>query len=220
MSSAQRTGNVLQKGFKNFSATWAIELQDKAASSIKPYGDSLLIDSKAGATVWLKKKLSGNIVIEYDRKVLMNDSVLNKRLSDVNQFWMATDLGNKDPFHFSGRFADYDQLSLYYFGFGGNSNKTTRFRKYQNGNRTLLKEYKDKAHLLISDKTYHIKTAVVGNHVLVWIDGQLYFNYTDNKVLGEGYFGFRLTWSAQLISNFVVYRPDEKLVQSIKKITR
>jgi rhamnogalacturonan endolyase len=89
---------------------------------------------------------------------------------------------------------------------GGNTNSTTRFRKYEgNGERTLLQEYTDASHLLKPNKNYHIKIEVLNGITSFWVDGICYFNYKDPSPLSEGYFGFRSTWSRQEISNFRCY---------------
>ena len=57
----------------------------------------------------------------------------NDRVSDLNCFWMARDSRNPDDLfavHRTGKFADYNQLLCYYVGVGGNTNTTTRFRRY------------------------------------------------------------------------------------------
>jgi len=111
------------------STNWEIEMVAGDAAKVFSKNKKLTIDSPYGVTVWFKKQLDGNIIIEYDWKVIV-DGGKNDRLSDLNQFWMATDPQNKNLFTRKGKFADYDSLSLYYVGMGGNKNTTTRFRKY------------------------------------------------------------------------------------------
>jgi rhamnogalacturonan endolyase len=90
---------------------------------------------------------------------------------------------------------------------GGNTNKTTRFRKYiGDGTKPLIQEYTDAAHLLQANRTYHIRIIVKNGNTSYWVDGQCYFTYADPKLLTEGYFGFRSTWSRQQIKNFRVYQ--------------
>src|SRR5690606_21144864 len=48
----------------------------------------LVLDTRAGMTVWLNHELTGDYKIIYQRTVLL-DSGVNDRLSDFNQFWMA-----------------------------------------------------------------------------------------------------------------------------------
>ncbi|WP_238430398.1 DUF6250 domain-containing protein [Chitinophaga agri] len=118
---------------------------------------------------------------------------------------MATDLRNRHLFTRNGVFESYDSLSLYYVGMGGNTNTTTRFRKYEgNGQKILLQEYLDAAHLLTANQTYHVDIVVRDGVVTFSVDDIVYFSYNDPSPLQKGYFGFRSTWSRQEISNFSV----------------
>ena len=187
-------------------AIWKVELQPADGSTVKTVGNGLQLQTGAGVTVWLNKLLKGNIIITYDRKVIMQNGTFD-RLSDLNQFWMASDPNNSNLFTRSGKLEDYDSLQLYYVGMGGNSNKTTRFRRYDGkGNRELIGEYLDSVHLLKPNRTYHIKTINNKGRVSYWVDDQLYFSYTDPAPLTKGYFGFRSTKSNQLISNLKIYK--------------
>ena len=120
---------------------------------------------------------------------------------------MAGDPHNKNLFTRNGVLESYDSLQLYYVGMGGNSNRTNRFRKYEgNGERRLVGEYTDTAHLLQANKTYHIAIVVKDGATSFWVDGQCYFNYKDPAPLQKGYFGFRSTKSHQEVSKFRVYQ--------------
>jgi len=153
-------------------------------------------------TVWLNKILSGNFTIEFDRKIIVGGGK-NDRLSDMNMFWMAADPLNTNLFTRNGVLAQYDSLRMYYAGIGGNTNSTTRFRKYEgDGRRTLLQEYLDAEHLLKANTLYHIKIVMLDGTTSLWINDTCYFTYKDTFPLREGYFGFRSTWSHQEISNF------------------
>jgi rhamnogalacturonan endolyase len=185
---------------------WKAEIAPLPGSKVYVQNGQLFLDTKGGVTVWLNKKLRGNIRIEYWRKVL-TDSGANDRLSDLNTFWMATDPKNSNLFTRTGVLESYDALQMYYVGMGGNTNSTTRFRKYEgNGERTLLKEYKDSAHLLQANKQYHIIIEVIDNIVRYIVDGETFFEYKDASVLKEGYFGFRSTKSRQSIERIKVYQ--------------
>lgn len=185
---------------------WIAEIAPYPNSTVYIKEGNLILDTKAGITVWLNKKLKANIRIEYTRKVLV-DSGINDRLSDFNTFWMATDPKNKNLFTRNGVLESYDSLQLYYAGMGGNTNSTTRFRKYQgNGKRTLLKEYKDPSHLLQANKSYTISIQVKGNTISYAVNGEKWFEYTDPSVLKQGYFGFRSTKSRQAIDAIQVYQ--------------
>jgi rhamnogalacturonan endolyase len=184
---------------------WHKEIDPQPYSDVYVRDGKLILDTKGGVTVWLDKLFSGNIQIEYTRKVLMEGNE-NDRLSDFNQFWMALDPAQENLFTRSGKFEEYDSLQLYYVGVGGNWNETTRFRKYHNGTRRLIQEYTDKDHLLEGNKSYQVKTIVKDGVTSFWVDGECYFNYSDTAALKEGYFGFRSTKSRQEISNFKVYQ--------------
>ncbi len=196
---------MVKDDFNNLN-NWVSEVAPLENSSVYIANKNLVLNTKGGVTVWLKKKLSGNIKIEFDRTVLL-DTGTNDRLSDLNVFWMATDPRNQNLFTRNGVFEQYDSLSLYYVGMGGNSNTTTRFRKYEgNGSRTLLQEYNTPEYLLKANKTYHITIALSGNTTTFSVDGKTYFTYTDPHLLREGYFGFRSTKSRQAIASFRVYK--------------
>jgi hypothetical protein len=186
-------------------STWISEIAPLPNSKVYAANGKLILDTKGGVTIWLNKKLKGNIRIEFTRTVLM-DTGKNDRLSDLNVFWMARDTRNPNMFTRSGVLESYDSLQLYYVGMGGNSNSTTRFRKYQgNGERTLLQEYTDKEHLLKPNKPYRIAITVKDNRTTFEVDGKMFFSYTDSSILKEGYFGFRSTKSRQAIDDFKVF---------------
>lgn len=205
-----QTGNnkiIIKEDFENALDTnrWVTEIAPQPGSHVYVRNGRLFMDTKGGVTVWLNIPLSGNYVIEYDRTVLV-DTGVNDRLSDLNQFWAAGDTRNSHLFTRNGVLESYDSLQLYYVGMGGNTNKTTRFRKYQGtGERTLLQEYTDAAHLLQPNKTYHIKTIVENGTTSFWVDGERYFSYTDPTPLRKGYFGLRSTKSRQAVDNVIIY---------------
>jgi len=190
------------------SNVWVAEIAPQPNSTVYLKDGKLFLDTKGGVTVWLNRKLKGNFRIETIRTVIA-DSSTNARLSDLNTFWMATDPKNSNLFTRNGVLETYDSLQMYYVGMGGNSNTTSRFRKYEgNGLRTLLKEYKDSVHLLQPNKRYKITVEVTGNLVRYSVDGETWFEYNDPKVLKEGYFGFRSTKSKQVIDNIKIYQLD------------
>lgn len=185
---------------------WIAEIEPQPGSSVYAKDGKLMIDTKGGVTVWLKKRLTGNIQIEYKRTVQV-DGNINDRLSDLNQFWMAEDPRNSKLFNRSGEFAQYDSLRLYYVGMGGNSNTTTRFRKYQgNGEKILLQEYTDADHLLKAGKKYLIRIIVSDSKSSFWVDDVCYFTYVDPDPLLGGYFGIRAVHSRQAIEDFKIYQ--------------
>jgi rhamnogalacturonan endolyase len=187
---------------------WMVEGAPEEKTGIIAQNEKLVLDTKGGVTVWLNQLLKKNIRIEYDRKVVVAGGA-NDRLSDLNNFWMAKDPRNKELFTRNGILESYDSLQLYYVGMGGNTNRTTRFRKYEgNGERKLLQEFTDAAHMLQPNKVYHIAIVVKNGVTSYWVDGQCYFSYHDPAPLQEGYFGFRSTKSHQEVSQFKVYQLD------------
>lgn len=185
---------------------WKIELDSQPNSNVYIKNNHLVLDTKGGVTVWLKKELSDNIVIEYDRSVLV-DTGKNDRLSDLNNFWMATDPKSVNLFTRNGVLEKYDSLQLYYVGMGGNTNKTNRFRKYEgDGRKTLLQEFTDSAHLLKANTTYHIAIVCKNKITQFFVNGELFFKLDDPHPLLKGYFGFRSTKSRQTIGGFKVWK--------------
>jgi hypothetical protein len=185
---------------------WRAEIEPVGESAVYTGNGQLILNTAGGVTVWFARKLEGNIRIEYDWTVLV-DQEKNDRLSDLNQFWMATDPRNVNLFTRNGKFESYDSLSLYYVGFGGNGNTTTRFRKYHgNGEKPLLKEFRDPAHLLKPNHEYHITIKVQNGRTTFSVDGNIIFDWNDKSPLTAGYFGFRSTASRHAIDNFRVWR--------------
>ncbi len=190
------------------SEIWKVEMDSLPGSNVFTKNGRLVLDTKGGVTVWLKKELSGNYIIEYERTVVLNGGN-NDRLSDLNQFWMATDPKSLNLFTRNGRFEEYDSLLLYYVGFGGNSNTTTRFRKYLgNGEKNILNERND--FLLEANKLYKIKISVVDGVISYWVNGSCLFLFNDPEPFEKGYFGFRSTWSRHEIDNIKIYRLNNK----------
>ena len=159
------------------------------------------IHASGGLTLWYDHKLHADVVIEYDARI-----VSDGRVSDLNCFWMA-DRHNGG----SGRFVDLYAMQLYYVGYGGNYNTTTRFRRYNGEARCIdsaiyrppvLREYLDSLHLIKADHWYHIRLEQIGGRVRYIIDGECLVDFVDPNPLIEGYFGFRTTLSHAQLKNF------------------
>ncbi|TBU77130.1 hypothetical protein DNK06_02555 [Pseudomonas daroniae] len=197
---------LLEDDFSHFSTQrWHVEAEDPA-TRVQTERGQLLIDSPRGVTVWLKQPLDGAYRIEFQRQVLLGDGA-NDRLSDLNQFWAARDPGNADLFTRSGALAEYDSLALYYVGMGGNYNSTTRFRRYDGGGqRLVLGEYLDPAHLLEANRPYHIALELDARGTRYLVDGDTFFQARHDGLPPPGHFGFRQVWSRQAISAFRVTR--------------
>ena len=201
----QRGALLYQDDYNGPLRNYVAEYAKKPGNTVENRDGRLLLDVDSGATVWLDKPLSGDILITYTRRVVV-DGGKNDRLSDFNHFWMAKDPRNTNLFTRSGKLEDYDNLELYYVGFGGNTNKTTRLRRYGDGERVLLGEFTDKAHLIEPNRDYAVEIAVYKDCTRMRIDGQEWFSYRDPRPLTSGYFGYRTTWSRQTIDDLKIYQ--------------
>ena len=201
------------------SAQWQIEAESPE-TSVTTLSDSIIdIVSPKGMTLWYNERMEGNTIIEYDARIVVEDNNTEpwNRLSDLNCFWMASDTHREslNPLEGiserQGIFIQQYALSLYYLGFGGNHNKTTRFRRYTGDERgikntefrpAILMEYTDSAHLLKKNHWYHIRLEQTNGCVRYIIDGEVIVEYQDPTPLTRGYFGFRTTLSHAQIRRF------------------
>jgi hypothetical protein len=188
---------------------WVIEQQPGGIVTFKK--NKIEITDANGCTIWLKKKLHGNIKIEYDVTVI-DKGGSRDRVSDNNCFWMATDPSSPNDFfknsaNRTGKFYDYNKLELYYVGNGGHDNSKTRFRRYDgNFERPLLPEHdlSDKKFLIIANKKIHVEIIVNNNVISYSLNGDLVFLIDDPKPYTEGHFGFRTVNNHMIIQNFRV----------------
>ncbi len=209
---ASYAGNISGLDRKNFNKYWKVE-SESPDYKLNFSGDTLEIIAPKGLTLWRKEKMKGDVTIEYDACVMSQNP--DDRLSDLNCFWMASDPAAADIWknekERKGVFLNCYGLKLYYMGYGGNHNTTTRFRRYD-GNREgiadetkrpkILKEYTDAEYLLSPNKWYHIKITTEGNQTQYFIDGKRLVDFRDPDPLKEGWFGFRTTLSRTRIANF------------------
>lgn len=204
-----KTKLIYSDNFDKDWSNWNIDLEKPETSTVKITDGKLDVSTSIGATIWYKTKLSGNIMITYDVKVMEEGGAFD-RVSDMNAFWMATDPSNlPNAIQRDGKFASYDNLNLYYAGVGGHYNTFTRFRKYKGiEDKTILKEYSDKAHLLIGNKLYSVKIIVNKGQIQYFLNGELYWDFKDENPYKEGFFGFRTSKSHQQFDNFKVYKMD------------
>ncbi|MBR6285676.1 MAG: hypothetical protein IKR18_01610 [Bacteroidaceae bacterium] len=200
---------------------WTFEAEDPS-TRLSFKGDTLDIVSPKGVTVWYDQKLEGDVEIEYYARVVCEGGQ-HDRLSDLNCFWMATDPKAGGDIHKrtkwrSGVFNNCYSMSLYYMGYGGNSNSTTRFRRYdgdyesfsREGKRpAILVEHTDKEHLLKANHWYHIRITTSGMRTRYYIDGELLVDYADPQPLRSGWFGFRSTKSHTQLTGFRVKSADK-----------
>jgi rhamnogalacturonan endolyase len=199
---------ILQDSFtKDSASNWVVESEDKKNTAVN-FGDGILETiAPKGLTVWNKQKLSGNYTIEFDA-TMVSAGGSSDRISDLNCFWNATDPANLDNFFADsdkrGGFPTYNPLKLYYVGYGGNNNTTTRFRKYDAARGSIIKEYTKQPYLLEPNKDYKIKIEVNGSNISYYRNDEKLFDYDDASPFKEGYFGFRTTTSHIKFQNFKV----------------
>jgi hypothetical protein len=121
-------------------SNWTVEQQPGGTVTIED--GAIVIADEGGCTVWFNQRLEAPVIITYTATVSSK-----ARVSDLNCFWMATDPSRPGdllaPGHTrTGAFATYDTLRTYYVGYGGNTNSTTRFRRYNgDGTKPLLPEH-------------------------------------------------------------------------------
>lgn len=194
---------------------WVAEdVSGEATITVK--GDQFDIVAPDGLTLWYNKKLTGNYQISYDAMMPMSGSSY-ERLSDLNCFWSANDpLFPDNIFERSawrnGVFKNYNSMNLFYVGYGGNHNTTTRFRRYygeyfekeDDKIKPLLFEYVDADKLLKANKWYHIEILVSATTTRFMVDGELLFSHHLTPNEGDGYFGLRLLTNHTLFANFKV----------------
>lgn len=207
-------GCVAAGGHSHGLAEWVVE--QRPGGTVRADGGVLVIDDKGGCTVWRREPLRAPVRIRY--LVTMRGKPAEGRVvSDLNCFWMATDPrvagGGGEKFFGpesgrDGSFASYDRLRTYYVGCGGNSNTTTRFRRYDGaGARPLLPEHDLRgAEVLLEDgREYAIEIVVTAEGRTTWArDGVVVFVYDDPEPLREGWFGFRTVWSRMEVRDFRV----------------
>lgn len=198
---------------RQFHKYWKVE-SESPDYKVTFIGDTAEIVSPKGLTLWRKEKMNGRVTIEYDACIVVEKE--GDRLSDLNCFWMASDptcpdnIWKREKWR-NGIFLNCYSLQLYYMGYGGNYNSTTRFRRYD-GNKAgitdpkarpaIWKEYTDADHLLKANHWYHIKITNEDNRISYYIDGKQLVDFRDAEPLTEGWFGFRTTLSRTRITNF------------------
>ena len=207
---------------KQFNKYWTVESESKDYR-VTFRGDTCELLAPKGLTLWRKQAMTTDMVVEYDAQVV-DEGQQGDRVSDLNIFWMASDPQHKDIWSRQqwrqGIFVRCYTLQMYYLGYGGNYNSTTRFRRYDGDERgvdsvayrpAILKEYTDGDHLLKANHWYHVKIESTGGHTRFYMDGQLLVDYLDPTPLRRGWFGFRTTLSRTRITNFQARTVDNSL---------
>ncbi|WP_418992159.1 DUF6250 domain-containing protein [Alistipes sp.] len=196
---------------------WIAE-DESGAVTLTRRGDTLEIVAPAGLTLWYAEPLGGDYRISYDATVLMEQRP-HDRLADLNCFWAASDPLHPDDFFArsswrGGVFARYNSLDLFYVGYGGNDNTTTRFRRYyglrygapNDEVKPLAGEYTDPEFLLRPNRPLHIEITVEGSRTAFAVDGRMLFSRRIEPGEGDGYFGLRLLSNRTLVSGFKIER--------------
>lgn len=189
-------------------ADWVVETQSGGVTIVDGVMD---IDVPVGCTVWFKPKLQAPVRITYTVTVV-DEGGPNDRVSDLNCFWMATDPCHPDDLFAGseergGTFANYDGLCLYYLGMGGNSNTTTRFRRYPGtGERPMLPEHdlRDERYLLQANTPMLITIESTDRGTRYGRDGTWLIDFKDGQALTRGWFGFRTVHNHMQIDWFKV----------------
>jgi hypothetical protein len=189
---------------------WAVELEQPG--SVHAADGVLDIDVPAGATLWFKHELTGPMAIVFDATAVAAGGP-NDRVSDMNTFWMATNKdGPAEPFAQprTGKFADYNNLLTYYVGLGGNSNTTTRFRRYigDPAVRPLLPEHdlSSPESLLAPNRKQTITLVANGSRIEYWRDGVRLLHYDDPAPYTRGWFAIRTVQSHLRIERLRIHR--------------
>ena len=207
---------------QQFNKYWTVESESKDYR-VTFRGDTCELLAPKGLTLWRKQVMTTDMVVEYDAQVV-DEGQQGDRVSDLNIFWMASDPRHKDIWSRQewrqGIFVRCYTLQMYYLGYGGNYNSTTRFRRYDGDERgvdsvayrpAILKEYTDGDHLLKANHWYHVKIESTGGRTRFYMDGQLLVDYLDPTPLRRGWFGFRTTLSRTRITNFQTRTVDNSL---------
>ena len=206
---------------RQFKKYWCVE-SEATDYQVVFRGDTCELVAPKGLTLWRRELLQADCAVEYDVQVVVERD--GDRLSDMNCFWLASDPEAKDLWQRidwrSGIFARCYSLQMYYLGYGGNYNTTTRFRRYtaapaeepvalaagkEYARPPVIVEYTDSAHLLRPNHWYHVKLQTAGGRTQMWVDGELIVSYLDPEPLDRGWFGFRTTLSRTRITGFRCY---------------
>jgi len=208
MASPGRGRRLHADDFRHGLDQWALETEKPAKVTAR---DGVLdIETPAGLTLWFRPEVVGPVMIEYQAQAVSAGGPFD-RVSDLNAFWMAREVGGGSPLLHprSGAFADYDTLETYYVGQGGNGNTSTRFRRYvgRAGERPLLPRHDHAAadEMLVPNRWQTVRLVADGGLIQYWNDGRKLFELNDAQPYARGWFGLRTTWSHLRVRGFGVY---------------
>lgn len=208
---------LFQDGFSEWQNNWLTESEKGYEIVYIDKTSSLDIVAQKGLTLWYKNPINGDFKITLEALVVSEEGIFD-RVSDLNFFWNAIDPENPENLFVrkdfrNGVFGRYYSLRLYYIGIGGNSNSTTRFRKYDGdyigfineGKRPeVITEFTDTAHMIKPNHWYKIEISVENNKTQFYLDDEKLVDYTDFSIYNHGWFGIRTTENHIRIRNFVL----------------
>lgn len=218
-STAKETGPEKQEEL------WRVE--DSSGKAELSMVDGVMdVVSPDGLTLWYTERLTGEYEISY-RISMVNGKGKFDRLSDMNCFWAANDPEHpEDLFARSewrnGIFQRYNSLDLFYVGYGGNENTTTRFRTYhgefygkdENRLKPVIKEYRDEPHLLKPDHWYEVVITVADGVTTFACDGEQLFSLPLKGREADGHFAIRLWKNHIKMRDFRVRRKEAQFAFS------
>lgn len=186
---------------------WRVEAEQPARVAFA--GGVIDVDTPAGVSVWYAKPIDGPVAISFEA-MAVSEGGPNDAVSDLNAFWMASDKG-QEPRPRTGAFAQYDDLTTYYVGIGGNRNTTTRFRRYigKPADRPLLAQHdlRGAGDLLVPNRWTRIRLIADGTHIAVERDGRRVFALDDPEPYRRGWFALRTTKSHLRVRNVRIGKP-------------
>jgi len=209
-----QSGTVLfADDFAHGLRAWRVEMEKPG--NVTAQGGVLDIDVPAGATFWLRRRLRGPVMIQYEVTAVAEGGP-NDRVSDLNCFWMATDPAAPNDIFArprNGAFAEYNSLRTYYVGLGGNGNTTTRFRRYIGDaiERPLLPENDlstaERPYAGIAANKPQVVTLIAsGELIQFWRDRVKIFEMVDPEPYTSGWFGIRTTKNHMRVRNLRIVR--------------
>ena len=206
-------GQVIgEDDFYNGLGRWIVELEQDG--SVTAERGTLEIDVPAGATLWFKQELSSPVAITFEATAV-DAGGPNDRVSDINTFWMAGNRDGSAPFRQprTGAFAEYNDLLTYYVGLGGNSNTTTRFRRYIGHAelRPMLPEHdlSSADALITANQKQSIVLVANENRIEYWRNGVRLLHYDDPAPYTGGWFAIRTTRSHLRIERLRIHRLEK-----------
>jgi hypothetical protein len=197
---------------RDIATNWFVEAEP--GGSVAARDGVLDVDVPGGCTIWFKQRIVAPVEIEFEATAVDHGGP-NDRVSDLNCFWMARDARSPDDLFATkrgGRFEEYNPLTAYYVGLGGNANTTSRFRRYVGDPvvRPLLPQHDLRApeDLLLPNRWQSIRLTAAGHTVRYTRDDRVMFELQDAEPYTDGWFAFRTVRSHLQFRHFRVRRPE------------